>query len=67
MQRKTAALALLLILVAALAALGNFWGVLQLSASALSVLRWLAISVLTAYALLRRKLTPWIVVGMFMG
>ena len=53
--------------VAAIATAAHTYNLLALPAEALAAVRWLAIAVLVAYAVVRRSLTTWILVAMVVG
>ncbi|MGZ4789461.1 MAG: dicarboxylate/amino acid:cation symporter [Terriglobales bacterium] len=67
MKRSLLLAALALIGMAAILGALTTWGAVSISSQLLLVVRWLAIAVLFAYACVRRSLTTWIVVSMFIG
>jgi proton glutamate symport protein len=67
MKRNLLLLGLLIFGAAGALALASHSGTLHTSPAALVVLRWFAIAALVGYALARRSLTAWIILGMIVG
>ena len=67
MKRSLLLAALVLIGIAAILGALATWGAVSISQQLLLVVRWAAIAFLFAYACVRRSLTTWIVVSMFIG
>lgn len=67
MQRKLLLITLGAVALAALASVAESSGRLALAPAALTALRWLALAAFAAYAVARRSLTPWILLGMLTG
>ncbi|HVZ15870.1 MAG TPA: cation:dicarboxylase symporter family transporter, partial [Terriglobales bacterium] len=67
MRRSLLLAALVLIAIAAVLSAVAAWNVVSLPSSLPIIARWIAIAALFAYGCVRRSLTTWIVVSMFLG